>query len=272
MSFVSSITPPSEKTDPAWWFVFQNDRLMIKQEENQTTLPLAVNLDALNLNPVREQYLGTLQGIHCYSAELTPEAQCPENTNFMNLRRLFGQLEEETLKAAIYAIQIVKWDQTHQYCGRCNSAMDYKPDERAKVCPHCGLINFPQLVPAIMAAVIKENKILLANGENFPPDFFSVLAGFVEPGETLEECVKREVNEEVGLEVKNITYFSSQPWPFPNSLMIAFTMDYAAGNIVVDGSEIKKADWFDINSLPPRPSAKISLAGRLIDWFEQNNR
>ena len=123
-----------------------------------------------------------------------------------------------------------------------------------------------------MAAVIKDDQILLANGRGFPPDFFSVLAGFVEPGETLEECLAREVREEVGLEVKNMHYFNSQSWPFPNSLMIAFSAEYQSGEIKVDGEEIREAGWFRANQLPFRPDSRISIAGRLIDWFEKEYR
>ncbi|MCP4749316.1 MAG: NAD(+) diphosphatase [Proteobacteria bacterium] len=270
MSFVSSVMSPEEKTEPALWFVFQDHQLMVCQEENKVSVPTALDLEELNLKPVREQYIGTLNGAHCYSAELSLKTLWPDNMNFLGLRQLHAVLDPDTLKVAVNAIQIVNWDQTHQYCGRCGAPTETKSDERAKVCPECSLINYPRLAPAIMAAIIKDNEILLANGQNFPPGFFSVLAGFVEPGETLEECVAREVKEEVGLEVKNIKYFNSQPWPFPHSLMIAFTAEYAGGEIAVDGVEIVKADWFAADKLPHRPPANISIAGRLIDWFQDN--
>ena len=144
-----------------------------------------------------------------------------------------------------------------------------KTDERAKICLKCGLINYPRISPAIIVAVVKKNQILLARSERFPTGFYSVLAGFVEPGETFEDCVKREVKEEVGLDVKNIRYFGSQPWPFPDSLMVGFTADYDGGKILIDKTEIKDAGWFTAHDLPQIPG-KISIARRLIDWFVQN--
>jgi NAD+ diphosphatase len=137
------------------------------------------------------------------------------------------------------------------------------------MCPQCGLINYPRLSPAVIVAVLKNNKILLGRNKRFKLPFYSVLAGFVEPGETLEQCVKREIHEEVGITVKNIRYFGSQPWPFPDSLMIAFTADYAGGDIHLDGSEIIDAAWFGKDNLPQIPP-RISIARQLIEWFIQN--
>src|SRR5690606_32955256 len=135
------------------------------------------------------------------------------------------------------AVQIVDWDRTHQFCGRCGSPMERLDNERAKKCPACGLSNYPRLSPAIIIAVTRringQNRLLLARNHRFPPDRYSVIAGFVEPGESLEDCARREVQEEVGIQIQNIRYFGSQAWPFPNSLMLGFTAEYAGGDIVV---------------------------------------
>lgn len=141
-------------------------------------------------------------------------------------------------------------------------------------CPDCGLLNYPRISPAIIAAVIKEDSLLLAL--RYAPtlggiSFYSVLSGYVEPGETLEQCVHREVREEVGIEVKNIRYFGSQPWPFSGSLMVGFTADYVGGDIVPDNKEVTEAGWFRADKLPHIPG-KISLSRKLIDWFSQNYR
>jgi NAD+ diphosphatase len=140
-----------------------------------------------------------------------------------------------------------------------------------KLCPKCGLLSFPRLSPAIIVAVVHGSKILLARANHFADGFYSVLAGFVEPGETLEECVRREVQEEVGLQVKNIRYFGSQPWPFPHSLMIGFTAEFAGGHITIDGAEIADAAWFSPADLPRIPG-EISIARRLIDWFLEDRQ
>ncbi len=266
MGFVPGVVPLSNKTEPAWWFVFRGDRLLIKLKSKAAAIPCATDLASSNLKPIRKQYLGTLDGRPCYSAELAADALAPEGMAFQELRGLFGLLKENLFWLAGRAIQIMNWDRTHQYCGRCGARTETKSNERAKVCPQCGLINFPRITPAIIVAVLKGNQILLSRAHRFPPGLYSVIAGFVEPGETLEECVRREVKEEVGIEVQNICYFGSQPWPFPHSLMVAFTADYAAGKIAIDEAEIVDAGWFTVNNLPPIPD-KVSISRRLIDWF-----
>jgi NAD+ diphosphatase len=190
---------------------------------------------------------------------------------FQGLRKLYGVLEEEVFWVAGRAFQIMDWDRTHQYCGKCGSPTRNKIDERAKVCPSCGTVSFPRMSPAIIVAVIRDHAILLAHAARFPGAMYSVLAGFVEPGESLEDCVRREVKEEAGVELKNIRYFGSQPWPFPNSLMIGYTAEYAAGEIMMDGKEITDAQWFTADRLPAIPD-KISIARKLIDWFVEGNQ
>jgi NAD+ diphosphatase len=143
--------------------------------------------------------------------------------------------------------------------------------ERAKECPKCGLLHFPRLAPAIIVLVERGNELLLARSRHFMPGMYSVLAGFVEPGESLEEAVVREVREEVGISVKDIKYFGSQPWPFPHSLMVGFTATYGCGEITIDDTEIEDAGWFTADKLPRIPG-KISIARKLIDWFVEKQR
>jgi NAD+ diphosphatase len=169
------------------------------------------------------------------------------------------------------ANQFVDWARTHQFCGGCGQPTRDKADERAKVCPSCGLVNYPRVSPAIIVAVLKGDRILLAQSTRARNSFFSVLAGFVEPGETLEDCVRREVREETGIAVDGIRYFGSQPWPFPNALMVAFTATYAGGELAIDLSEIVNAGWFGADELPPLPG-KHSIARRLIEWFVSRQR
>jgi NAD+ diphosphatase len=189
---------------------------------------------------------------------------------WQGLRRLYGALDEEMFWVAGRAFQIMDWDRTHQHCGRCGSPTENKTDERAKVCPKCGTVSFPRMSPAIIVAVVRDESILLAHAARFPGAMFSVLAGFVEPGESLEDCVRREVKEEAGVELKNIRYFGSQPWPFPNSLMIGFTSEFAGGEIKTDMKEIVDARWFTADRLPTIPD-KISIARKLIDWFVETH-
>jgi NAD+ diphosphatase len=266
MRFVPSIQPTSAEKEAALWFVFCGDKLLVRTEDEIATTPYIADLESSGLNPIRKVYLGTLDGRPCYSAALADDASAPENMAFLGLRQLFGLIEEDLLWVAGHANQIMNWDQAHRYCGRCGTLTEDKPDERAKICPKCGLMNYPRISPAIIVAVIKNNRILLARAHRFPIELYSVIAGFVEPGECLEECLRREVREEVSIEVKNLSYFGSQPWPFPNSLMVAFIADYADGEISVDETEIVDAGWFTAHNLPRIPD-RVSIARQLIDWF-----
>jgi NAD+ diphosphatase len=266
MQFIPDFKLPSSEQTSALWFIFCKGKLLIKISNDTYTIPDTSDLAESNLSPGRSQYLGTLDSRPCYAAELTGSQLETVNFKFKELRALFGSLNEDLIWVAGRANQLVDWSRTHQYCGVCGRPTEDKTDERAKFCPQCGLVNYPRLSPAIIVAVLKNNQILLARNKRFKLPFYSVLAGFVEPGETLEECVQREIREEVGLTVKNIRYFGSQPWPFPNSLMIAFIANYANGEITIDGSEIIDAAWFSKDTLPQIPPS-ISIARQLIDWF-----
>jgi NAD+ diphosphatase len=268
MPFKPRFKPPQRAAKTALWFVFREQKLLIKSKDENYSVIESPDLDSLDLALKEKQYIGSLDGQSCYAAELPDSEQITGSISFMGIRDIFARLEEDVLQAAGLANQLVQWNRNHQYCGKCGNSTENKADERAKICHQCGSIYYPRLSPAIIVAVLKDNQILLAHSRRFPVKFYSVLAGFVEPGETLEECVKREVREEVGIAVKKICYFGSQPWPFPDSLMIAFTAEYAAGEIQIDNSEIVDAGWFSADALPSIPP-KISIARHLIDWFSQ---
>jgi NAD+ diphosphatase len=186
------------------------------------------------------------------------------NPNVVGLRALFSVLEDAHFALAGRALQLLQWDRDHQHCGRCGTPTEPRAEERVRVCPSCKLSAYPRVAPAVMALVRRGRELLLGRSPHFPAGMFSALAGFVEPGETLEQCVAREVGEEVGVSVTNLNYFASQPWPFPHSLMIAFVCDWSGGEIRAQAGEIEAADWFDVLQLPKLPS-KISIARRLID-------
>ena len=218
---------------------------------------------------MRRQFLGTYAGREVISLELSTEAAVPDGMAFQNLRGLFPRLNEAIFWIAARAVQIVAWDHDHQFCGRCATRTENHPTEHSKQCPNCGLTHYPRLAPAVIVLVERGDEVLLARSPQFPPGMFSTLAGFVEPGESLEHTVAREIAEEVGVQVANVRYFGSQPWPFPNSLMIGFRADYASGEIVIDGEEIVEAGWFRHGALPQIPP-RISIARALIDsWIEE---
>lgn len=268
--FIKGMVEPPQGCDESYRFIFQGDKLLVKvKEDGNCDIPLTGDFAGVDMGEPVLQYLGTYGKKYCYSSEVGEGITPPDGMEFNTLRQLFYRVDEELFSAAGYACQIVQFDQTHRFCGRCGSKTEVSKTERAKVCPTCGLINYPRVSPSMIVAVIKGNQILLARSTRFKGGFYSVLAGFVEPGETLEECVKREVREEVGVEVINIRYFGSQPWPFPHSLMVGFIADYESGEIVIDPHEIVDAGWYSVDTLPEIPG-KISIARRLIDWYISN--
>lgn len=259
-----------DSSQPKWWFAFAGNHLLVQtlpaQAELAYQIPQLLSLTSLGLAPVRTQFLGTLDDLPCYSAELPPNTIAPDQMALVNLRTLYGQIDEELFSIAGRAVQIMEWDRTHQYCGACATPMTQLSHERAKRCPNCDLVNYPRLSPAVIVLIARGDEILLARAPRFREGLYSILAGFVEPGESLEEATIREVREEAGIEIKNLRYFGSQPWPYPNSLMIGFTADYAGGEIVLDPTELVEAGWFHKHHLPLIPS-RLSIARKLIDWF-----
>ena len=246
-NFVPLNDPPPDGPDAdALWFCVRESTVLV--------CDVGHGHDAL--------YLGTLDGRHCWSVDAGDD----HTGEFVDLRALYGAVDEVTWTVAGRAVQLVAWERTHRYCGRCGTPTETVAGERAKRCPECGLLAFPRLAPAVIVLVTRGDDLLLARNANFPVAMYSTIAGFVEPGETLEEAVRREVREEVGVEVADVRYFASQPWPFPHSLMIGFTAAWAAGDIVIDEREIADAQWFHRDALPTIPPA-MSIARRLIDSF-----
>lgn len=213
-------------------------------------------------------FLGTLDDRPCWAIPVDDEP----GVGAVPLMGLWGQVDDITFTIAGRAVQLVEWERTHRFCGRCATPTEAAMGERARRCPSCGLLAFPRLAPAIITLIERDDgRALLARGRTFPMPMYSCLAGFVEPGETLEEAVHREVREEVGVEIDNVRYWASQPWPFPHSLMLGFNADWAGGDIVIDPSEIVDAQWYAADDLPAIPPG-ISIARRLIDdWVERTS-
>ncbi|MDH4095021.1 MAG: NAD(+) diphosphatase [Betaproteobacteria bacterium] len=275
--FAGGVRPP-QGGGAALWFVFRGDQLLVElgppdsrpsddprvpHRPSAARLPLLKNNNRLWASPLRTLYLGALGGLGCWAAEVA-SADAPSGYGWTGMRSLFTVLEDAHFALAGRALQLLQWDRDHQFCGRCGAPTEPRAEERVRVCPACSLTAYPRVAPAVMALVRRGRELLLGRSPHFPPGMYSALAGFVEPGETLEQCVARELAEEVGVTVTNLSYFASQPWPFPHSLMIAFVCDWADGAIRPEAGEIEAADWFDVLQLPKLPS-KISIARRLID-------
>jgi len=224
-------------------------------------------LRRLGFEAARTQPIGRCAGTDHLAVALAdghPVERLPDGWRAAGLRNWFGLLDDASLSIAMRGVQLLEWDRTHRFCGACGTATVGAAGERAKRCPSCGLTAYPRISPAMMVLVTRGDTLLLGRGVNFPPGRYSALAGFMEAGETIEECIAREVREETNVEVRDLRYFGSQSWPFPNSLMIAFTAEYAGGELRHDPAELADARWFSLDALPQLPP-RLSIARALID-------
>jgi NAD+ diphosphatase len=245
-------------------FAFRGNEIVIR--ERDLALPDLAACDALGVADSNLFPVGLLGDDYCRAAWLAQETQAPDGFVFTGLRSLFGRMDEHLLAVAGRAFQIADWARTHRFCGVCGAPMARAEGERAMKCPACGHVAYPRIAPAMMVLVKRGEAILLARNIAVPAGGrMSALAGFLEPGESVEDAIRREVREEVGLEVQDLRYFASQSWPFPGSLMIAFTAEYAGGELALDPAEIAEARWFGPGDALPELSPRQSISRALID-------
>ncbi len=250
--------PPDHAGDTVWVCV-------------RGTSVLLADPDEADVHVAARHFLGLLHGHAWWAADVGPGAHpdVDAREGFLPLMALYGRVPEEEWVMAGRGVQLVEWERTHRFCGRCATPTEAAGGERARRCPACGLLAFPRLAPAVIVLVERGDEVLLARGRQFPVPMYSCLAGFVEPGETLEHTVQREVREEVGVELADVRYAASQPWPFPHSLMIGFTARWASGDIRIDETELVDAQWFTADTLPAIPP-RLSIARHLIDdWIDR---
>jgi len=268
--FEPGLEPPEPAPASALWFVFRGRELLVRGGGGRVP---DEGPEALGFAPLRVHYLGALGTTACFCAELPDASAPPVGHEFRELRGLFGRLPPALHRVAGRAVQIVEWDRTHRFCGACATPTEPVAGERARVCPSCGLVCFPRLAPAIIVAVERNDEILLGRGPHFPPGIYSVIAGFVEPGESVEEAVRREVREETGIEVCDVRYFASQPWPYPHSLMLGFQARYRSGELRIDPGELEDAAWFARDAMPMLFPGNVSIAQWLIhDFLRRSER
>jgi NAD+ diphosphatase len=260
--YIPLFTPPPAQDSPALWFAFQRTSIMV-QNPDAPALPCCATLGDHGIAPVRSHYLGLLGERHCYAAEVDEAHPLPAGWSALGLRDLFGLVDDTVAALSGRAFQLIEWERNHQFCSRCGTPMQPRTDERARACPACRFTSYPPVSPAVMVLITRGRELLLARKAIWPAGRYSAIAGFVEPGEMLEDTVARETREEVGVEVGKLHYFGSQPWPFPHSLMVAFIAEYAGGAVRPDGVEIEEATWFDVEALPHLPPS-ISISRRLI--------
>ncbi len=263
--FHAGIKPP-ESIDESFHIVISDDEVLTIDGVHPWR-PL--NQDEwrwLGLDQVASHYLGSINSVPLFTNEVDSEADNPDGYEFATLWSFLNQVDQQIFYLLGRARQIVEWHRNHRYCGQCGQeTTNFEPD-RSRKCAKCSLIFYPRLSPSIIVCVNKGEEILLARNKRARGNFYSTIAGFVEPGESIEETVHREVFEEVGIRVHKLKYFGSQSWPFPNSLMLGFHAEYDSGEFVLQEDEIADAGWFHYTDLPNRP-AMVSISGWLIDDF-----
>ena len=242
----------SYESDDAYYFIFNNARELYLTENN--TLPIALD----NLNVDFKLYIGKYKGKDAFVLNIK------DNETFHNLKEVYD-IDKDIYLIAAKAVLVRDWYISHQFCGRCGNKTLLDEKDMMLKCPECGQVHYPRIAPAIIVAIHKDNKLLMAKHSYHDNIRYALIAGFVEPGESIEEAVHREVGEEIGIKVKNLKYMKSQSWPFPNSLMLGFEAEYDSGEIKVDGDEILKAKWFSKDEIM-RYDSDISIS----DWLIQN--
>jgi len=284
MPFNPAVRPAAPATAEAWCFAFvEGQLLLLEQSEGHGLAPQPWSLFE-PLQPARH-YLGQLDGIDCWAFTLEAPPPGFKRTPLRAAMMAFG---EPLMGVAGRAAQVLEWDRAHRYCGVCGTPTEAQAAERSRKCPRCGHTAYPRLSPAMMVLVWRGPapgrpkpgqppreatnapsmgangfEVLLARSPHYVPGVYSALAGFVEAGESLEQCVHREVAEEVGVHVTNLRYFGSQSWPFPHSLMVAYTAQWVSGEIVKQDDEIEDAQWYALDALPKIPP-RFSISGHLI--------
>jgi NAD+ diphosphatase len=256
--FEPAVRPTLAATDAAWCFAFVGGQLLLPADEAHLLVPVAPA--AFTAAQPVSHYLGKLDGLDCWALRL--EA-APAGWRATPLRAAMMGFPAPLMAVAGRAAQVLEWDRAHRFCGVCGTATEHVEHERARRCPACGQTAYPRVSPAMMALIWREGEVLLARSPHYAKGMYSALAGFVEPGESIEECVEREVAEEVGVRITDLSYYGSQSWPFPHSLMVAYTARWVDGAIVPQADEIEDARWFPLDALPSIPP-RFSISGHLI--------
>lgn len=269
-TFLRTYPPAEPAPGQALWLPFRGSDLMVKiLDENKVALGEGdpAQMIAL-LQPTTEPlYIGTLDGVPCLTVEVGQDSPIPEGWKALGIRGLWGQLDEAAYGLAGYALQMLYWQRTSRFCPACGNTTEIVKGDWGKRCTNCGHTAYPHVTPAVLALVHDGGDRILLTHKPGWGKMYSLIAGFVEPGESLEECLHREVLEEVGMTLTEPIYRGSQPWPFPHQIMVGFWAQYSDGEIKLDEAELDDAIWYHVDALPPMPP-KLSLSRQLIDsWI-----
>ncbi|TXI92805.1 MAG: NAD(+) diphosphatase [Neisseriales bacterium] len=245
--------------------IFHEQSILLYQiGENSYRLPDAKELENISFT---DSQIKVSEVEKLASVNSTQDIATDSGLKLLNLRMALNILPAESIPTIIYGQQIIYYQVNNRFCSKCGTPTSLNSEEKWLTCVKCKRDIYPKISPAMIVAVIKDDQLLMAQANHYAPEMWSILAGFSEVGENLEETVAREVMEEVGISIKNIRYWGSQYWPFPNSLMIGFVADYAGGEIVLDTTEMRAAGFYRKDELPGRPSTNLSIASRMIDAF-----
>jgi len=237
------------------YFIIQNNNFLLFKSNNR--LLNDVDISTCSQHFLRYFSIGTFHGIEYHCAEI--ESRFSKDVfQVIPLKKAISLLTPEQFAACVKAYSVINWDKNHRFCGRCGLSTEQNNIGFERICRKCNLSFFPRISPSIIVLIYKDDQLIMARSPHYAPGVYGLIAGFVEMGETLEEAVHREVKEEIGITIKNLSYFDSQPWPFPDSLMIAYTAEYDSGELIIDNDEIEEAGL---------PSTSISIASKLLNRF-----
>lgn len=256
--------------DKTCWFIIQNQKCVLLNKDRH--FPNQIDILPLKAYFLRHFALGDCNGIAYFCAEISPDVQLQDEFHAISLKQALSMISPEQYSIGVKAYSFIHWDKNHKFCGQCAAQTVHRAPHFERFCPICHLSFFPRISPSIIVLIHRGDELVMARSPHFGPGIYGLIAGFVEIGESVEEAIHREVKEEVGLQVKNISYFGSQPWPFPDSLMLAFIAEYDSGELVIDNEEIEDAGWYRYDNLPGKPSTEISIAFKLLDNFVRVRR
>ncbi len=270
---ISALPAEPQPSDYAFVFAGRNSVTAMRDAPGTPWTVKAIT-DIWGIDPLLAVPVGYWAGTALWAFSVPENSVSPTEQIASNLYSLLGRVDDNLFQAHGRAYQLLHWLSTHKFCGRCGAQTQITEGGRAILCVDCTLRVYPRVSPCVIVLVSKGDQLLLAAAAGFQKRFYSTLAGFMEPGETCEQTVAREVREEVGIEVGNVRFFSSQAWPFPSQLMIGFFAEWESGSLNLNEEEIEDADWFDVDTLPPTPPM-ASISGQLISHFitsRQENR
>jgi NAD+ diphosphatase len=261
--------PAPDSRDGALHIVFRDGKLIMDMRSREPCVLSDRDLRDNRWEVRREQYIGHWAGHACFAVEIDDIVEVDAmRYQVGSLYQLLGRVDDALFALTGRAAQLLDWERDHRFCGRCGNAMQAAEAGRAMACGSCRTLLYPRIAPCVIVLVTRGEEMLLARNARFPRPMYSSLAGFIEAGESVEDTLRREVREEVGVEVGDIRYFGSQSWPFPNQLMLGYFAEYASGEVTPDLDEIAEANWYHPRELPPVPPPS-SIAGQLIAYHSR---